>query len=132
MPDLSREQLDRIRGALDARRRELLDDVRVQLEDTGNQRYEEIIGRAPADAGDASQSDELADLNLSMLDRHVSELRAIEGAEARMNDGTYGTCEQCGGDIAYERLLAFPTAIRCVRCQAQWDRTHSSQPTPTL
>ncbi len=132
MADLSREQLDRIRGVLDARRRELLDDVRVHLEDTGNQRYEEIIGRAPADAGDASQSDELADLNLSMLDRHVSELRAIEAAEARMGAGTYGTCEHCGGDIGFERLLAFPTAVRCVRCQGQWERTHLSQATPTL
>ncbi len=132
MADLSRDELDSIRGVLDRRRRELLEDVRVQLEETGNQKYEEIIGRAPADAGDASQSDELADLNLSMLDRHISELRSIESAEARIRNDTYGTCEACGGNIGYERLLAFPTAVRCVRCQGQWEKTHASQPTPTL
>lgn len=132
MADLSGEQLSRIQTALAARRRELLEDVRVQLENTGNQQYEEIVGRPPADAGDASQSDELAHLNLAMLDRHVSELRAIEGAEKRISDGSYGTCIDCGGDIGFQRLLAFPTAVRCVQDQEMWEKTHASTPTPSL
>jgi len=126
------DQLDQIRARLAERRRKLLDDVRETLENTENQEYVEIIGRAPTDSGDASVSDELADLNLTMLDRHVAELRDIEGAEARMREGTYGDCEDCGGEIGFERLLAQPTAIRCVLCQDQYEKTHATQSTPTL
>ncbi len=129
---LPADQLDQIRARLAERRRTLLDDVRETLENTENQEYVEIIGRAPTDSGDASVSDELADLNLTMLDRHVAELRDIEGAEARMRDGTYGDCEDCGGEIGFERLLAQPTAIRCVLCQDQYEKTHATQSTPTL
>lgn len=132
MPPLSSDQMDRIRASLDERRRALLADVRETLENTENQQYVEIIGRAPVDAGDASVSDELADLNLTMLDRHVSELRAIEATEARMAGGTYGECDECGGEIGYERLLAQPTAVRCVLCQEQYEKTHATQATPSL
>lgn len=132
MPQLASDQLERIRHELDTRRRALLEDVRDTLENTQNQQYVEIIGRAPADAGDASVSDELADLNLTMLDRHVSELRAIEQAEQRMKDGTYGECIDCGGEIGYDRLMAQPTAVRCVLCQDQYEKTHVSQSTPSL
>lgn len=132
MTPLSGDQLERIRGVLAERRRALLDDVRASLENTDNQHYVEIIGRNPADAGDASVSDELADLNLTMLDRHVTELRSIEESERRIGDGTYGECIECGGEIGFERLLAQPTAVRCVLDQDQYERTHATQATPTL
>jgi len=132
MPVLAEDQLQRIRGVLEERRRALLEEVRDALANTENQRYVDIIGRNPADAGDASVSDELADLNLTMLDRHVSELRAIEQAEQRMRDETYGECIVCGGEIGFERLLAQPTAVRCVLDQDQYEKTHATQPTPTM
>lgn len=44
---------------------------------------------------------------------HLAELDA---AEARVSDGTYGTCESCGRPIAPERLEARPVARECVRC----------------
>ena len=74
----------------------------------------------------------LADLNLTMLDRHVSALREIEQAEARIRDGSYGECVDCGGEIGFERLLVQPTAVRCVIDQDQYEKTHASQATPTL
>lgn len=132
MAALTAEQTSRIKSVLAERKRALLDEVRAPLENTENQHYVEIIGRNPADAGDASVSDELADLKLTMLDRHVSELRAIEDAERRMRDRTYGQCPECGGEIAFERLLAYPTAVRCVRCQEQFEKTHARQATPSL
>jgi len=132
MPVLAEDQLQRIRGVLEERRRALLEEVRDALANTENQRYVDIIGRNPADAGDASVSDELADLNLTMLDRHVSELRAIEQAEQRMRDETYGECIVCGGEIGFELLLAQPTAVRCVLDQDQYEKTHATQPTPTM
>ena len=132
MPMLGEDQLQRVRGVLEDRRRALLEEVRDALENTENQHYVDIIGRNPADAGDASVSDELADLNLTMLDRHVSELRAIEQAEQRMREQNYGECIVCGGEIGFERLLAQPTAVRCVLDQDQYEKTHATQPTPTM
>lgn len=132
MPPLSDDQLERLRKVLNERRRALLAEVRESLENTDNQHYVDIIGRNPADAGDASVSDELADLNLTMLDRHVTELRSIEQAEERMRDGTYAECIVCGGEIGFERLLAQPTAVRCVLDQDQYEKTHATRATPTL
>ncbi|WP_238695366.1 TraR/DksA family transcriptional regulator [Ornithinimicrobium flavum] len=44
--------------------------------------------------------------------RHLAE---VEAAIARVEEGTYGLCEQCGEPIAPGRLEARPTARTCVR-----------------
>lgn len=46
---------------------------------------------------------------------HLGEIRL---ALARLHDGTYGTCERCGADIAAERLTARPAVRTCVSCAA--------------
>ncbi|KRF37214.1 TraR/DksA family transcriptional regulator [Nocardioides sp. Soil805] len=43
-------------------------------------------------------------------------LAEIDRAVARLDDGSYGTCERCGEPIPVARLEARPTARRCVRC----------------
>ncbi|TCJ00027.1 TraR/DksA C4-type zinc finger protein [Aeromicrobium sp. IC_218] len=45
--------------------------------------------------------------------RRADEARA---ALARLDAGTYGTCERCGEPIPPERLAARPTASLCLRC----------------
>ena len=40
----------------------------------------------------------------------------IEEALSRIEDGSYGICENCGEDIAEGRLEAIPEATRCVSC----------------
>lgn len=45
-------------------------------------------------------------------------LAAVESALRRVDDGTYGVCEVCGGPIGDGRLDALPAATRCVRCAA--------------
>lgn len=129
---LSRHQLSKLASLLDKRHASLLEEIRDELEESENQQYIELIGRVPADIGDKSVGDTLADLNLAIIDRHVEEVRDIEAARARMKDGSYGICVDCGGDIAYERLLAYPTAKRCLRCQEQRERVYAHRATPTL
>jgi DnaK suppressor protein len=48
-------------------------------------------------------------------ERHLVEVGA---AIARVDAGTYGTCEVCGGAIGEGRLEARPTATVCIRCAA--------------
>jgi len=43
-----------------------------------------------------------------------TELEDVERALARLDDGTYGTCEECGQPIAAARLEAMPTARFCI------------------
>lgn len=45
-------------------------------------------------------------------------LASLDAVAARLDDPTLGLCEACGGEIGSERLLARPTAIRCMSCAA--------------
>ncbi|GAA1734975.1 TraR/DksA family transcriptional regulator [Aeromicrobium alkaliterrae] len=48
--------------------------------------------------------------------RHLVDL---DRAESRLEAGTYGTCETCGRPIGAERLVARPTATRCIACASR-------------
>lgn len=129
---LSQAQLAALRQNLEDAYRSLLEEVRDELEATENQQYVEIIGRVPTDSGDAAVGDALADLNLAIIDRHVREIRDIEAAVARIRDGGFGACMDCGDDIDYERLLAYPTAKRCLGCQQRREKLYAHEGTPKL
>src|SRR4051812_4490144 len=53
---------------------------------------------------------------LALIEAAEADLVALEGAHARLTDGTYGTCERCGQPIAAARLDALPMTRVCVRC----------------
>jgi RNA polymerase-binding protein DksA len=129
---LSNTQLSQLRANLDRRYASLLDEVRDALEKSENQQYIELIDRVPADVGDQSVGDALADLNLALIDRHVRELRDIAAARQRLAGGTYGACIDCGAEIDFARLVAYPTAERCLGCQQQRERTYAHEGTPSL
>jgi RNA polymerase-binding protein DksA len=119
-------------STLDHGHASLLEDVRDALEKSENQQYVELIDRVPADIGDQSVGDALADLNLALIDRHIQELRDIEAARMRIKGGRFGICIDCGDEIGFERLLAYPTAKRCLACQRQREKTYVHEGTPTL
>jgi DnaK suppressor protein len=129
---LSKTQLSDLAGRLDQRYASLLEEVRDALEKSENQQYVELIDRVPADIGDQSVGDALADLSLALIDRHIQEIRDIEAARARIKDGRFGICAGCGEEIGFERLAAYPTAKRCLVCQQQRERTYAHEGTPTL
>jgi RNA polymerase-binding transcription factor len=52
----------------------------------------------------------------------VQMLGQIERALAKLEDGTYGTCERCGREIGEERLRARPWALLCIDDQRLVDR----------
>lgn len=43
-------------------------------------------------------------------------LQHVERALAKLDDGTYGTCDACGRPVGAERLEAVPWAVLCVGC----------------
>ena len=54
---------------------------------------------------------------LTLIRQQQALHEAILAALTRMDDGTYGLCESCGGPIPIERLEAVPTASLCVQCK---------------
>jgi RNA polymerase-binding transcription factor DksA len=44
------------------------------------------------------------------------ELAEINGALLRLAEGRFGMCEECGGALGRQRLLADPTAVLCLSC----------------
>ena len=53
---------------------------------------------------------------LSLLETEEDTLAAIETALERVEDGTFGVCEECDGPIAKGRLQAIPYAPLCIKC----------------
>ena len=54
----------------------------------------------------------------ALRDAALAQVAALDAAIARLDDGTYGVCEACGGAIGDERLAALPAARTCIRCAA--------------
>ncbi len=129
---LTQTEYSRLGKMLDERYSALLEEVRDKIESSENQQYVELVGRTPGDAGDESVGDALADLNLGIIDRQIQEIRDIEAARARMQEGSYGTCIDCQTSIGFERLRAYPTAKRCLECQGQHEKTFVHEATPKL
>jgi RNA polymerase-binding transcription factor DksA len=59
------------------------------------------------------ENDEVLDSLDEVTRAEVAELRH---AVQRIDNGTYGRCEHCGGAISYARLEALPWTAKCVRC----------------
>jgi DnaK suppressor protein len=66
--------------------------------------------------GDTLAVERERDLALSAQARAAIE--EIDAAIARIHDGTYGTCQNCGAAIPKERLKALPQAALCVKCKS--------------
>ena len=127
MAPLSEADLARCRERLEARRRELLEEIRTELHRTEEESYIELAGRVH-DEGEEAVADLLADMSLDFIARQIEELREVEDALGRIERGEYGVCIDCGGEIERERLEVQPTALRCIDCQAAWERTHTTGP----
>lgn len=56
---------------------------------------------------------------LRFRNREVFYLKKINSTLERIEKGTYGLCDECDGDIGYERLLARPTADLCIGCKEE-------------
>lgn len=131
MSIFTKEQIKQIDKLLYERQRHLLAEIQAQAARNGDQHYADMAGNV-ADTGDDSVADLLIDLDLATVDRDVNELREIDAAYARMREGTYGICDDCGNEIAFKRLAANPTATRCIACQAQREKVYAHEGRPTL
>ena len=66
-----------------------------------------------AERAQERENDEVVD---AIGNETAQSIRVIQSALDRIEDGSYGICENCGEDIAQGRLEAIPEATRCVNC----------------
>jgi len=128
---LEARALEELRASMDARARQLREEIRGTLVKSDSEQYLQIAD-AVRDLEDESFADLMVDVNLAEIDRDVEELRAIDAAFLRMADGSYGRCEECDRPIDIERLHATPSASRCLDCQSVHERTHLQKTGHTL
>jgi RNA polymerase-binding transcription factor DksA len=131
MKHLRHSQIAQLDRKLELRERELREEIRLALLQSDEEHHRDLAGMV-ADAGDESVANMVADLDAAIIDRHVRELREVEGARGRLKAGTYGVCVDCGEAIAWPRLVAYPVSTRCTACEQQHDKTHAHASTPTL
>jgi RNA polymerase-binding protein DksA len=129
--DLTQEQLEALRRIIHERRESLAVLVHEDVARTRDETYAAVAGEV-ADTGDEAVADLLSDLDNAEVSRDLHELREIEAAQARIAEGTFSTCIQCGAGISFERLLAYPIATRCFECQSVHEKTYAHASESTL
>lgn len=124
-------QLQELKAALTKRREFLEAEAHADAAKAREDVYSKTTGPG-SDSGDEATADLISDVENAELSRDLQELREIDSALARMAGGDYGTCIDCGGDIALERLRRQPAAQRCFNCQSVFEKTFLQPGKPTL
>jgi DnaK suppressor protein len=103
------------------RRTALLDQqrsLRRELDDLGaDPDADEVAFDADAGFADRSHSTEERERVLTTARSLRTNLRDVEHAIRKLDDGSYGRCERCGNPIGDERLDAIPWAPLCIDCK---------------
>ena len=96
------------------------------------ERLEEILGEADKtrndmtgvtapfpDPTDRATLETDRNFTLRIRDRERRLITKIREAMERIEDGTYGYCEICGGEISEKRLIARPVTTMCIACKSR-------------
>ena len=63
------------------------------------------------------------EFTLSLMENEGEVLQAVEASLERIEEGTYGQCEECGVKIPKARLNAIPYATLCIKCAERQERS---------
>ena len=105
-----------LRRELINRREEIVKEAKVEISKYIRGETKQLVDTA-LDDGDWSIIDLSEDISLKQLSTHRETLLKIDEALRKLNEGTYGKCEDCGEEISEERLRVLPFAIYCRDCQ---------------
>jgi len=105
-----------LKQILEERRREILSEVQEKMRDVRSTAAK-ADGQGVIDAEETSQADIQDDIEFALIQMKSETLHKIEEALARLEEGTYGNCFECGDEISERRLRALPFAVRCKDCE---------------
>ncbi len=107
------------------RYRSVLESQLTDLVGHGSQVVQELAGAEGEeipDPNDRATLEEGRNWSLRLSDRDRKLIGKIQGALARLADGTFGTCTSCGKPIAPARLRARPVTDLCIDCKTEAER----------
>ncbi len=104
----ARTHLERTLAELDSATRTL------EAEGAGKSSELSSVTQHPGDLGSEVAD---SDRETAVLEAGADQRELVVAALARIDDGTYGTCVDCGEPIADERLQARPEVARCLADQ---------------
>ena len=99
----------------------LLNDMLVEAQQKGDSTLQELSGDNElfADPADRATAESDRAFTLRIRDRERRLIRKIQSALQRIDDGTYGICDECGEEITIPRLKARPVTRLCINCKAK-------------
>ena len=77
----------------------------------------EIFRDENADPIDRACAESNESLDLRFRERNSNLIRKIRDALERLEDGTFGVCDECGSEISEKRLQVRPIAKLCIKCK---------------
>ena len=104
-------------------RRKLLawrSDIIQETKDTLNNLQKEVVNFS--DLADRASSETDRSLELRARDRQRKLISKIDEALSRIDEGSYGYCEETGESIGLKRLIARPVATLCIEAQEKHER----------
>jgi DnaK suppressor protein len=110
---MTKNELNRFRAVLTAKVAEL---------ERFNRHRDGITIERSADQLDEIQAASQRAIAVCNFDRGCNELRDARAALRRIEEGSFGTCQECDEDIHPKRLAAVPWAAFCIQCQEAVDR----------
>lgn len=91
-----------------------------------NVRAADDISNAPTHM--ATEDEDGVARSIALARNEEAILEEVEAALARIEQGTYGRCEDCGREISRERLAALPFTRYCIQCAERHDEVLSVEP----
>lgn len=114
-------ELQKLKAQLEAMKKDIYSDVEQTLTEMNEQ-----SGNIPDPNDRASiESDRSFELRLRGRERKLME--KIDEALGRIEDGSYGICEDCGEEISVKRLEARPVAKYCIDCKTSQEQREKEQ-----
>jgi DnaK suppressor protein len=114
--NMNPEKLDYFRGIL-------LEKMSL-LRDTAGKTMSELSQEEDSfpDPLDRAKSESSITIELRKRDRERKLIQKIQKAIQKMEDGSYGICEECGDEISEERLKVRPEATLCIKCKEEQEK----------
>lgn len=115
-----RERYDILKRMLEERRREIHEKLRSLRETLP-------VAEVVKDVEEQSVDDFVQAVDFALMQMKSETLAKIDEAIQRLEDGSYGLCAECEGDITEARLSALPFAVLCRRCQEDQERSEAAE-----
>jgi DnaK suppressor protein len=104
-----------LRTMLEQRYRELASQIKGGIRDG---RTQDTRASLPGDDNETPDASVEGEIDLAVIELKADMLHRVSTALSRLDEGTYGGCSECGGQIPEARLRAMPFAIRCRGCES--------------